>query len=430
MGRAGAKVIQGIEAEMSVLGCMVLDEECAKRAVDGLAPEMFFHPALRKIFETATDLYWDSKKIDYVALTDKLPPYKETLVKLAQMVPTLSACDQYIQIVIDHWRVEKIKEALAEALACADVKTADESVEFLRTFVKKQDSILKSQSDKSTSFAEAAKEFTDWLKARKGQDTIKTGYSNLDYAMGGFLKKSVTALCARSGCGKTDFALNLVIRMAQNGFKVQYFTMEMTTLQLMQRVASQMAHIDGNLIRDKKLSPEEIQDTEAVLKAFEHGGRINFIDESKVSVKTIRHHIDLFKPDVVFIDHLGLMERPNIKDQYHALGMVSNEMKQLAKESNIAIIELVQMNRQIEGRKDKKPNLADIRESGDIEQDADYAMFVQPEDMTEKQISGDAWADTTLYLLKNRHGRPGTFQFHWQPQYHTFYEVENNFKEE
>jgi Replicative DNA helicase len=418
-------MIKGIEAEMSVLGCMVLDEDCAKKAVDRLAPEMFFHPGLKEIFEAATNLYWDGKKVEATALMDKLPQHAKTILKLANYVPTWSAFDQYVQIVIDRWRIETIKSALLETLTQADNKTADESVDFLRALIQKQDAIVRFDKGANVPFSDAVQQFTEWLKSSESQNTVKTGFRSLDYAMGGFLRQSVTALCARSGHGKTDFALNLALRMAKKGFKVQYFTLEMTTNQLMQRVASQLAHIDGNLIRDKQLTPEEVSDIDLLLKSFEGSNKVNFVDESKVSTKTIRHYIELFKPDVIFIDHIGLMERQNIKDQYHALGLVSNELKQIAKENNIAVVELVQMNRQIEGRKDKTPNLSDIRESGDIEQDADYAMFVQPEDITDRQLSGDAWADATIYLLKNRHGRPGTFQFHWQPQYHTFLEIEN-----
>ena len=163
---------------------------------------------------------------------------------------------------------------------------------------------------------------------------------------------------------------------------------------------------------------------ESILMMVEESGKLYFIEEPRVSLRTVRHYIDLHKPDAVVIDHIGLMERPAMRDQYKALGLVSNGLKQLALEKNIAVLELSQMNRQIESRSVKIPTLADIRESGDIEQDADYILCVQPEDLTQKVLSGNAWADVTLYLLKNRHGRPGKLEYHWQPQYHTFLEVD------
>ena len=180
---AGAAVmIQGIDAEMAVIGCMVIDPDLRPKIIDKLAPEMFEHPKLHKIFETATDLYWSSQQITYTALADKLPSYREDLIKMSQRVETLSACDQYIQIVIDRWRIRTMKNALKNILAQADFKTADESVELMRTLVGKQDEIAKMDSDASASFAEAAQKFTDWLKSNDAQNTIKTGFRSMDSA--------------------------------------------------------------------------------------------------------------------------------------------------------------------------------------------------------------------------------------------------------
>ena len=217
------------------------------------------------------------------------------------------------------------------------------------------------------------------------------------------------------------------MRAAKRGVKVQYFTMEMPASQLMQRVASYITQIDGVKIRDKLLSPQEIDGIENILKGFEESGKIHFVEEPHISLKEVRRNMELFGRDIVLMDHIGLMERPKARDAYRALGMVSNGLKQLALEKKTPIVELCQLNRQIEGRKDKKPTLADIRESGDIEQDADYVLAVQVEDISEKNLSGDAWADAEIYLLKNRHGRPGKFQFRWMPQYHTFREVETRY---
>lgn len=417
-----------VQAEMSVLGCMLLEESAAREAADKLAPEMFLNDTTRRIFSAALDRYWAGKPLDGVTMIQELPADKNTLLKLAQYVPTTRHIGEYIRIVWDDWRRKSIEIAAGEIMTEAKNHTAEESVELLRELVKQQDLITRANTDSGQSFPEAVEQFLSWAKAKQDMATVKSGYRSLDFATGGFLRQSVTALCARSGGGKTDFALNLAIRMVRKGYKVQYFSMEMPTLQLMQRIASQIMRIDGTLIRDRVLNEGEMMQMERLLKTFENGGRLRFVEEPHISLQRLRHNIDLFKPDAVFIDHIGLMERPNIKDSYRALGLISNGIKQLALEKNIAVIELAQMNRQIEGRKDKKPSLADIRESGDIEQDVDYAMFLQPEEeMSDRTLQGDAWGDTRLFLLKNRHGRPGTFPFHWQPQYHTFTEVETRY---
>lgn len=417
-----------VQAEMSVLGSMLLDEESAREAVDRLSPEMFSHETTRRIFAAMLDLYWDGKPLDSVRMIGRLPNDKETLVKLAEYVPSLGHTDEYIRIVWDDWRRKSIEAAAAEIMSEAQNRTAEESVELLRELLKKQDEITRASTETGQSFPEAAKEFMAWLRSKQELVTVKSGFRAIDNVTGGFLRKSVTALCARAGGGKTDFALNLAVRAVKKGYKVQCFSMEMPTLQLMQCIVSQAMRIDGALIRDRQLTEEELDNVERFTQSFENGSRLQFVEGSRFSVKDLRHNVDLFKPDAIFIDHIGLLERPASKDPYRALGVVSNEIKQLALEKNISVIELVQMNRQIESRKDKKPTLADIRESGDIEQDADYALFLQPEDeLSDRNLQDEAWTDMTAYLLKNRHGRPGKFRFHWQPQYHTFTEVETRY---
>lgn len=413
-----------VEAEMSVIGCMILDLGCAKQAVDGLTSEMFYNAKTKRIFTAAQELYWENRPVDVVTLVDKLPDDKVDIVRLAEFVPSTANFPQYMRIVREDWRQRTILQAAEDVYTGALNRTAEESVELLRQIVEKQEAVAKAEQEEGKSFLDAAEELLKWLKDTSQSDTVKSGFYQLDSMTGGFLRKSVTALCARSGGGKTDYAVNLALGMMRKGYRILYFSMEMPAVQLMQRVASKLLRVDGARIRDRNLTAEELKMLESVLMMVEESGKLYFIEEPRVSLRTVRHYIDLHKPDAVVIDHIGLMERPAMRDQYKALGLVSNGLKQLALEKNIAVLELSQMNRQIESRSVKIPTLADIRESGDIEQDADYILFVQPEDLTEKVLSGNAWADVTLYLLKNRHGRPGKLEYHWQPQYHTFLEVD------
>ena len=135
-------------------------------------------------------------------------------------------------------------------------------------------------------------------------------------------------------------------------------------------------HIDGTRIRDRLLSDEEKGDIERVLCQFRESTRIQFCVEPRLSVDRVRQCIELYQPDILFIDHIGLMERPSMRDAYRALGWVSNQLKQIALDTGLPIVELAQMNRQSDGRRDKRPRLADLRETGDLEQDADYVLFL------------------------------------------------------
>lgn len=416
-----------VEAEKSVLGCMMLDDEFCREAIDSLTEEMFTHPKGKKIFSAAVTAYWQGQKIDGVSLIGLLPEEKDTLLKLAEYVPTTRHGAEYIRIVRDDWQKHTISEAMNQLAMEAVYKTPEESLAAMGELAREQEILLRAKKESGISFTEAARKFIEWLRETGKTSSVPCGMRSLDASMGGFLPGSVTVLCARAGGGKTDFAINLALRAAKRGAKVQYFTMEMPASQLMQRVVSYITQIDGVKIRDKLLSPQEIDWIENVLKGFEESGKIHFVEEPHISLREVRRNMELFRPDIVFIDHIGLMERPKAKDSYRSLGLVSNGLKQLALEKKTPIVELCQLNRQIEGRKEKKPNLADIRESGDIEQDADSVLAVQVEDISDKTLSGDAWADAEIYLLKNRHGKPGKFLFRWQPQYHTFREVETRY---
>lgn len=415
------------DAEMAVLGGMILDKECAGIAVEALTPEMFSDPNMAKVFSVAFERYWKGKPIDGVVMIKELPDLSGLILKCAEFVPKLSHFSEYVKIVQDEWQWANISKAFTE-LELASGSLEDKVVK-LKELLDEQERILSTRSEKGvSSFAEAVNEFLGWLADAAKQETMLTGYSSLDSAMGGFMRGTIAVIAGRPGGGKTDFAINLALKMAKRNAKVLYFSMEMTNNQLMQRVAAFLTRIDGVKMRDKALDDAEMKESENMLRSFAAGARINFVQEPRVSVKQIRRYIDLVCPDVVVIDHLGLMDRPRIKDQFKALGMVSNSLKQLALERNICIIELVQMNRQIEARASKKPSLSDLRESGDIEQDADYAMFLIPQDLKNVDLDGPESVESTLYLEKNRHGKPGVFKFAWQPQYHRFAEYEKRFE--
>lgn len=414
------------EAEMSVLGGMILDRECANLAADALAPEMFQDDDLGKIFGKALDLYWAGKPIDGVLLTQELPELSGLIIRAAEFVPKLDHFSEYVKIVQDEWQWGNIERKFQDL----ELSTAslEEKVGQLRELVDGQERILGARQEKGlASFSEASGEFLAWLESSAQKDAFPTGYSTLDSAMGGFMRGTVAVIAGRPGGGKTDFAINLAMRMGRRGATVLYFSMEMTNVQLMQRVASFLLGVDSTRVRDRELSPQERDTVKNLLDTFSKAGKLHFVQEPRVSVKRIRHYIELVHPDVVVIDHLGLMDRPRIENQYKALGMVSNSLKQLALDKNLCVMELVQMNRQIEGRATKKPSLTDLRESGDIEQDADYVGFLLPQDLKDMDLAGDMAAECKLYLEKNRHGRPGVFEFAWQPQYHRFQEMERRY---
>lgn len=409
-------------AEEAVIGCAILDAECARKAVDELTEEAFFSKDARRIFACMADLYWQGKPIDSVTVIEALPDLKVQIVTMAQAVPLLRNIDTYIAMVKSSWQDKVLRKAMS-AIAVSD-KTVRDKLTALDALVREHNSLMR-QGLQAVDFNRASAWFGEWLRSDNG-DRVNTGFRRLDHAMGGLLEATICVVSARTGKGKTDFAINLALKIAKGQKRVLYFSMEMTVIQLMQRAVSNLLKINSTRIRDKSLDEAELRSVEQVNAWISGNGKLDFVEEPRVSVARVREYVELYKPDVVVIDHIGLMERPKMRDQYKAVGMVSNDLKQLALEKRISIVELAQMNRAIEGRNSRKPNLADLRESGDIEQDADYIIFLVPEE-SEQQISGNAWLNTDLYLEKNRYGGAGVFKFHWQPQYHSYTEVENRY---
>lgn len=416
-----------VEAEMSVLGCMMMDQECASIAVDALDEEMFSHEKTKRIFRIILDQYWKSLPIDGVTISGLLDPNeRKDAIRLAEYVPTIRHFPDYLRIVKSDWQNREIQKWMGEFLLGIGGNSAQDNITALQEFVDAQKEI--SSAKEAVTFSQTVQELTKWLRKGKEELTALSAYRGIDRATGGFLKKSYTALCSRPGGGKTDFAINLLMRMMKRGYKILYFSLEMSRLELMQRIASSITKIDGVKIRDKDLSEEEMSTVSALMESLDQNNRVRFLDDARLTVKDIRHYINVNKPDVVFIDHMGLIQREDTQNAYRALGKISNELKRIAKEADISLINLVQLNREIESRKGKEPQLSDIRESGDIEQDSDYVMFIQPEeDMSETSISGDGWVEAKLYLKKNRHGKTGIFSFHWRPQYHTYTEEETRY---
>lgn len=417
------------EAQRAVLGAAILDSGWAMEAVNALSPEMFEAPLNREIFEKITGLYWSGKPVDLVTLAEALPEgYKEYMWQMAHMLPTLSHTAEYIRIVQEDWQRDKLLGSLSE-MAMTGGASVGELLDGLDSLVQEHRALQAAARQEGVmSFSQAADEFLTWLQGRDDQLARRTGMEQFDRVTGGFQPGTVFTLAARPGCGKTDFALNLALCLAKNGVKCLYFSLEMTNLQMMQRVASRAMQVNSILIRDNALGGKEKAALGRILEGIKSGDRLGFVEEPRVSVGKVAHYIDLWKPDVVFIDHIGLMARPKANSDYRALGMVSNQLKALAKKKNVAVVQLSQMNRQIEGRKGGRPTLSDLRESGDLEQDSDVVAFLTPQKAPGEKISGDKFLDVELYFAKIRDGDQGAaLRFKWQPQYHKYTEVEGRY---
>ena len=383
-----------VESEMAVLGCVVLDGEfikgCGKRPDPGdVHPR---HHAAR-VFEAMVAQYRANGPVDGVTLVERLPDEKKILLQLAGYVPTTRHRFDYAKLC---------------GMRGGDAASVPRRLRSRRTppSARHRNRRAPAQSGSGTGrphprrrrqrrfLCSGGRSFPSMDERPQRARLPNRAIGPLDRATGGFCPAPSPFSRRAPAAARPTFALNLALHLARRKKKVLYCSMEMPDEQLMQRVASQLMHIDGTRIRDRLLSDEEKGDIERVLCQFRESTRIQFCVEPRLSVDRVRQCIELYQPDILFIDHIGLMERPSMWDAYRALGWVSNQLKQIALDTGLPIVELAQMNRQSDGRRDKRPRLADLRETGDLEQDADYVLFLWRDgEQPQGRLSGEAWTD-------------------------------------
>ena len=414
------------QAEESVLGAVLLEPGLAGDIANDLSGEMFTHPGRREIFEKISELFWLGKPIDVATLSHALPEYREYLVSLAQTVPSISHLADYIRIVQDDWQTAKLEDALMQ-IRC-DHGTVEEMVDRLEELTAQNRKLLNGRQENGvTSFAEAYDKFRAWLEETDPKPR-HTGYAQMDQFTGGCREGTMLLLAGRPGSGKTDFALNMALRLAKRGIQVIYFTMEMSDVDLIRRAVAHVLKINGSRIRDRQLTQEELAAVKAMNQEMAQWRMLSFVYEGGLGINGIRRRVELYRPQVIIVDHIGLLKRPKAANAYQEIGILSRQLHQMALDEKICVVALSQMNRQIESRANKEPNLGDLRESGDLEQDSDFIGFIQPQIENGMRLTGDDSMDSFLWVKKAREGQmEGKILYHWQPQYHRFSEVDTRY---
>lgn len=408
------------DAEQSVIGCILLDRgaACLEYASTRLSGKMFSSQELGLVFSAMLKLRRAGKHVDIVTLLEVLGnAYKTTLVVCAETVPSLSAFENYVDSVLDGWRVRTMQE-LAARIAY-DEMSADEMLAALAAEVRRQYGIVQAVRESTE------KDFTQAMMAAYAQimqkDTsLKTGLAQFDAMLGGFQRGCLYFIAARPGKGKTDFALQLAVTLAKQN-SVSFQSMEMTTEQLMHRVLSRALAINSVRIRDRDLDEKDFAKLDIAARCMKDL-HIVFDDAPALTMEDVLEKAERRKPDVMFLDYLGMMRGDARKAQWEQTQDITHALKALAKKQNMAVIALVQLNREVDKRSGK-PTLADLRGGGSVEADADGVLFMNP-DKTQELLSGDDGVDCGVIVAKNRYGGCGELPFYWQPQYHRYSPIE------
>ncbi|MCF7940153.1 MAG: replicative DNA helicase [Spirochaetia bacterium] len=426
------------DAERAVIGATLIDQEAAPTALEFLRAKDFYVKAHSIIFTAVEYLSNSGEVIDLITMTEEL---KRTgmlescggvsyIASLTSDVPTTANIAFYAKIVSGLSIRRQLLKISNELIAKAYDESED-TQELLADAEKKIFDITDASSTTGSYMAasEIVKDAVDMIEKlyHSGGDYsgVPSGFPELDNHTSGFQNSEFIIIGARPSVGKTAFALTMASNIAvRKNIPVGFFTLEMSGKSLMQRLFSAEARIDSKKLRSGMLKHSDFTKlTEAAGRLYE--APLYIEDTPNIKLLDLRAKARRMKKNedikIIFIDYIGLIEsdqKGNIP-RHEQVAEISRSLKALARELDIPIVCLSQVGRQSEG---KEPTLADLRESGSIEQDADVVMFIHKKRDTEKDIAEEnkAVIDTDIILAKQRNGPIGTVRLGFVPRYTKF----------
>ena len=428
---------QNLEAEASILGGVLLENDAINTVVELVNSDDLYRESHRKIYRAMVELWDRNEPVDLITLSDHLKSKGELedvggsayLAELASQVPTAANIGHYARIV----REKAILRHLIRTSTDIASRGLDERGD-VDTFLDDAERAIFDISEKriNASFAwvgdlmnDAMKKLAE-LSQRKGMVTgVATGYHDLDQLTAGFQPSDLLIVAGRPGMGKTAFALNVAVNAAFNGIGVAIFSLEMAKEQLVLRMLCSEARVDYSRLRTGYLKDEEsgrlVATTARLAKAPIYIDDTAALTVLEVRAKTRRLLRDRTRNiGLVVIDYLQLMrgyrDSPNREQE---ISEISRSLKALAKELNVPVVALSQLNRRVEERTGKRPVMADLRESGAIEQDADVIMFVYREDAYEREPAKHTNI-AEIIVEKQRNGPVGTRKLTFLKEYTRF----------
>lgn len=413
---------QNLEAERSVLGSILLDPEVLPNVAEVLKVEHFYSPQHALIFEAVLQLYQASKPVDLVTLTSQLKKNNKLqqvggsayLSELVAIVPTSAHSEEYAALV----KEESTRRSLislaskAQELAQSQEKPLEDVLDELESklFSISQSTVKKDFSTAAELIEQHIELMEEYSRNPNALHGISTGLKALDGILGGLHKSDLLIVAARPGVGKTSFALELARYAAvDNAKSVAIFSLEMPANQLIRRILAQQSNVSLWDIRQAQLTDAAYA---RMAEAYDLVSRARiFVDDNpSLTVMQLRSKARKLMLeqglDLLVIDYLQLMQgsTSKVENRVQEITEISRSLKILARELNIPVIALAQLNRSVENRTDRVPQLSDLRDSGSIEQDADVVMFLS----REKQFNPESTKDTTdIFVAKHRNGAVG-----------------------
>ena len=429
------------EIEASVLGAMMIEKEAVPKAIELLTSDSFYLKEHRLIFEAMVSLFDASEPIDTVTLYEELKKREQLeevggavyISKLSQNISSAANIEYHAKIILEKQILRGLITSSHE-IAKAAYEGTEDAFDILDEAERKIFEITETHLKKSfQSMDRAVRDALEYIEAihsnTKQKFSVPTGFYELDELLGGFQKSDLIIVAARPSMGKTAFALTLARNAAiDHKVPVGIFSLEMSTMQLIIRMLCAEGRLNAHLVRTGKLPNEEgVKLSRNAHKLIESPVYVD--DMPAQTVLEIRAKARRLKAEknigMIIIDYLQLMQGPaHIESREREISHISRSLKSLAKELNIPVIALAQLNRAVETRTDKRPQLSDLRESGSIEQDADVVLFLnRPEYYVIKTFPDDATPTegvAEIIIGKQRNGPTGDVRLAFIKEYARF----------
>ncbi len=424
---------QDIDAEKAIIGAILMDQESLTSIVQTLKPEHFYKQAHSDIYSCIFELFEKREPIDLVTLTAQLKSRGlfdkvggvAYLTDLASGIPTTANIVQYAKIVGEHY----IKRMLISAATKVSQSAFDETGDIRKILDETEQAIFSlSQQQLKQNFApikDALAESFDRLdelhRRAGGLRGVPTGFAQLDSKLAGMQDSNLIILASRPGQGKTSFALNIAQYVAvKEGLPVGIFSLEMSKEELVDRLLVGQSDVDSWKLKTGRLDDDDFDRLQEAMGILADAPL--FIDDTpaanilemrtKARRLQVEHGLSL-----LIVDYLQLIHGRHLENRVQEVSEISQSLKNLARELKIPVLACSQLSRAVEQRGTRKPQLADLRESGAIEQDADVVMFIWRPDIDKNE-------EVILDIQKHRNGPTGQIDLMFKGERTKFYGIE------
>ena len=436
---------QNTDAEKSLLGSLLIDREAINKVVDFLSADDFYQRSHQLIYQAVLALFERRENVDLLSLSNKLQEMKKLdeaggigyLTSLANAVPTSAHITTYAKIVQRKKMLRNLLDAAHHIIGLG--YREDDDVENLLDEAE-QRLFQVSQKTLTHNFMHVGNGLGEAMERIQNQDSgvlrgVATKHSRLDQILGGLQRSDPIVLAARPSVGKTSLAIDIALRVAEQGVPVGFFSLEMSNDQVVDRLIASRASTSLWKLRTGKLSHEGVDnDFLKITNAISELKQMPiFVDDSSaINVLQMRAMARRLQAEhnlgLLIVDYLQLMSsRRNYDSPVQQVTEISRGLKGLAKELNIPIVAISQLSRAVEQRGgDFKPRLSDLRDSGSIEQDADVVVFIHREDKVhfQKAQENKKLNIADVIIAKHRNGPTGEIEFRINPDSLEFREID------